>query len=257
MSYKSIKVTIYFLVLFTLVTRAQKNEIDKQIEFSGSINLTNNGFSFIPIFSLGKPATTVNLSLAGKRLSFDPQLRFDLDGMRPWSFLFIWNYKIIKKERFQMKLGAYFPAYAFTNLNYTRNSNPVTILTPQRFFIWTTLLNYKLSPKINLSLFYLNGIGLEKIDQSDRGNFISFQIGINNLKLLNNLLVNFNPRLYFLQIDDNQGYYFANTFSLKHKKFPFFLSTTLNQAINTSINANKFDWNIALNYAFKSSYKRN
>ena len=50
------------------------------------------------LFSLGNLATTINLSVGGKRLSFDPQFRFDLDGMRPWSFLFIWHYKLIKKE---------------------------------------------------------------------------------------------------------------------------------------------------------------
>ena len=46
----------------------------------------------IPLFSL-ENHKTVNLSVTGKRFSFDPQLRFDLDGLKPWSLLFGWNYK--------------------------------------------------------------------------------------------------------------------------------------------------------------------
>ena len=113
-SLKAIFILTFFLASFI---QAQDGSNNKELVFSGKINLTNNGFSFIPLFSLGKPATTVNLSVGGKRLSFDPQFRFDLDGMRPWSFLFIWHYKLIKKERFQLRLGSYFPAYAFTKLD--------------------------------------------------------------------------------------------------------------------------------------------
>ena len=36
------------------------------------------GFHLSLIF-IGKPATTINLSIGRKRLSFDSQLRFDLD----------------------------------------------------------------------------------------------------------------------------------------------------------------------------------
>ena len=153
------KIFILTLFLFANFIEAQDESNEKEIFISGQINLTNNGFSFIPLFSLGKPATTINLSVGGKRLSFDPQFRFDLDGMRPWSFLFIWHYKLIKKERFQLRLGSYFPAYAFTELDYSRNSRLVKILTPQRFFIWTTNLNYVINKNISVGLFYLNGKG--------------------------------------------------------------------------------------------------
>ena len=67
--------------------------------------------------------------------------------MRPWSFLFGWNYKLIKKNRFLLRIGTSFPVYAFTSLNYLRNSESVDILTPQRFFILNSLLNYKISKK--------------------------------------------------------------------------------------------------------------
>ena len=89
------KKTLFILITTVLSVNAQDKDSSKTLFFAGNINLTNNGFSFIPLFSLGKPATTVNLSVGGKRLSFDSQLRFDLDGMRPWSFLFGWSNRLI------------------------------------------------------------------------------------------------------------------------------------------------------------------
>ena len=250
------KIFILTLFLFVNLIEAQDGSNDKEIVISGKINLTNNGFSFIPLFSLGKPATTINLSVGGKRLSFDPQFRFDLDGMQPWSFLFIWHYKLIKKERFQLRLGSYFPAYAFTELDYSRNSRSVKILTPQRFFIWTTNLNYVINKNISVGLFYLNGKGLEKVDQTKQGNFISLRSYVQNINLSKSFNLSFNPEIYFLKIDSNQGYYVAQTFAIRYSKLPFSISTTMNKAINSNINAKSFDWNIGFNYNFKSSFQK-
>ena len=109
---------------------------------------------------------------------------------------------------------------------------------------------------IKVELFYINGHGLEKRDQSDQANFVTIRTGVNNLSLTDSMYINFNPEIYFLQIDNNSGFYFANTFALKHKKIPFFISSTLNQSISTSINAKPFDWNIGINYSFRSTYSK-
>ena len=109
-----------YLTLFLLmnICFSQDSNKSKQYNFDGNVNITNNGFSFIPLFSLGKPATTVNLSIGDDRLTFDPQFRFDLEGLKPWSILFTWHYKLIQKKRFRLKIGAYLPAYAFNKISY-------------------------------------------------------------------------------------------------------------------------------------------
>ncbi|MCU0339256.1 MAG: hypothetical protein MUE30_05180, partial [Spirosomaceae bacterium] len=66
------------------------------INFKSTTSITNNGFSFIPAFSLGRPAAIFNLNInGGKRFSFEPEFRFALEDGRPWSFIFIWRYKLI------------------------------------------------------------------------------------------------------------------------------------------------------------------
>lgn len=252
----TIKKTFFILIITVLSASAQDKNSSKTLFFAGNINLTNNGFSFIPLFSLGKPATTVNLSVGGKRLSFDSQLRFDLDGMRPWSFLFGWNYRLIQNKKFNLRLGSFFPAYAFNNLEYTRKSKNINVLTPQRYFIWNTFMSYNISNKINVGVYYLNGRGLEKIDQTKSGNFISFRLFANRINISKSININLNPEFYFLKIDNNDGFYLANTFSLHHLKIPVFFSSTINKAINSNLNANTFDWNIALNFKFRSSFEK-
>lgn len=86
------------------------------INFKSAVSVTNNGFSFIPSFTLGKPATVVDLSVGGKRFSFEPQFRFNLQDVQPWSFVFIWRYKVINTQRFQVSMGTHLPALAFRTI---------------------------------------------------------------------------------------------------------------------------------------------
>lgn len=72
--------------MFVLCSYTQEADETKPVyHFNGNVSVTNNGFSLIPSFSLGKPATIATLSVGGERFSLDPQFRFDLEGLKPWS----------------------------------------------------------------------------------------------------------------------------------------------------------------------------
>ena len=58
----------------------------------GAITVTNKGISLIPSFTLGKPATLIDLVTRKAELSFEPQFRVGLDG-KPWSFVFWGRYR--------------------------------------------------------------------------------------------------------------------------------------------------------------------
>ena len=80
-------ISLFVLLSLTYVSFSQKNDsTNVPGHFGGAVTVTNNGISFIPNFSLGKPAAIFDLSI-GRRLSFEPQFRFALEG-KPWSFLF-------------------------------------------------------------------------------------------------------------------------------------------------------------------------
>lgn len=104
-------------ISFTFFTsQAQDSTTKKKEDFKmgGTISVTNNGISLLPTFTLGKPAAIFDLSLAGKRFSFEPQFRFALEG-KPWSMIFWWRYKVVNSSRFLLKVGAH-PAIAFKRL---------------------------------------------------------------------------------------------------------------------------------------------
>ena len=58
-----------------------------------------------------------------------------------------------------------------------------------------------------------------------------------------------NPQLFYLQLDNKDGYYFASNFTLLSKKTPFYLGSTINRPLKTDIAGKSFDWNISLGYS--------
>ncbi len=61
----------------TIVSFSQaRDEPEPAGHFGGAVTITNNGISFIPNFTLGKPAAIFDLSVGKRNLSFEPQFRF-------------------------------------------------------------------------------------------------------------------------------------------------------------------------------------
>lgn len=68
---------VFFVSLFHW-SFAQKR--DSTFFFKSDLSITNNGFSIIPAFTLGKPAALLDMKMGNNRLSFEPQFRFALEG---------------------------------------------------------------------------------------------------------------------------------------------------------------------------------
>jgi hypothetical protein len=93
------KITIVSLMLglVHLSTAQQVDSTTQMVNFKVTGSVTNNGFSFIPAFSLGKPAAIFNLNInGGKRFSFEPEFRFALQDGRP---LVIYFYLALQNHR--------------------------------------------------------------------------------------------------------------------------------------------------------------
>ena len=111
-----------FIILMLLSCASSAQEPDTlrvPVRFAGAVTVTNKGISTVPNLTLGKPAAIFDLSVGKGKLSFDPQLRFALEG-KPWSFLFWWRYKLVRTERFQLNLGAH-PALSFRRIKIPVN----------------------------------------------------------------------------------------------------------------------------------------
>ncbi|QGY45608.1 hypothetical protein GM418_18605 [Maribellus comscasis] len=246
--------TFFLLVLFLLAISgfSQSGDSTKFIShFSGNISATNNGISLIPSFNLGKPAVVFNLSVGGDKLSFDPQLRFAMEG-KPWSFIFWWRYQLIQNEKFQVRLGVH-PALSFKEINIIKDGTSMEIIRVRRYLAAELAPNFKISKSIAISPYYLYANGIEN-DLVQHTQYIALQSSFSSVKLSDQLNFEIRPQIYLLKMDDLHGYYFASSFSLLKNNFPISLSLMINKTIESEIASDDFIWSASVIYSFGKKY---
>lgn len=221
--------------------------------FSGVITATNNGISLIPSFSLGKPALLFDLSLGKGRLSFDPMLRFGMDG-KPWAFVFWWRYKLLANPKFNLSIGAH-PSVVFRKVNTSINGVSRELLSAQRYVAWEATPTWVLSKRVSVGLYYLGSHGLTQ-DLVQSTTFLTLRSILSNLNLSKQLTLTLIPQVYFLKMDERQGTYLNATVILGKKNFPLVISSIISQAIDTEIAGKGLVWNLGLNYNFQEKYLR-
>lgn len=244
---------LLLLLLFSRSGLAQTADSTKStINFSGSVNVNNNGFSLVPTFSLGKPAVQTGFNISGKkgRLSFLPQFWYSMLDYKPWSFIFIWRYKLVKKEKFDLILGTHAPAINFRSAKVEEDGVAKNVVKARRFYPAAEVLPYfYIHKNISLSLYYLFGKGIEQ-EVATSNHFLSFRTDFSNIPLTKQLYLRFNPQVYYLRIADKDGVYATGSLALAHRKYPFSISAMANKALKSNIQVSGFEWNVGVTYAF-------
>ncbi len=245
--------TLLGLFFFSQTAFAQKADSTKKaLLISGSINANSNGFSFVPTFSLGKPAvqTGFNIMREKGRFSAHPQFWYSMLDYKPWSFIFIWRYKLLKKEKFDLAIGTHAPAINFRSATVIENGIEKDVIKARRFYPALEILPvYRIKKDIALSVYYLFGTGIEK-EVSSKNHFLSLRPDFNNIPLGKQLFLRLNPQFYYLRIDQLDGFYAAGSLTLAHRKRPFSIGSTVNKALKTDIQTKNFEWNVGLTWVF-------
>lgn len=241
---KSSVFTVFLCMLLFCGARAQPK--DSTFVFHTDLTLTNNGFSIVPAFTLGAPAAFLDMRMGNKRLTFEPQFRFALDG-RPWSFIFIYRYKAILKPRFQLTVGTHAPGlnYITRTVDISGIQEPLSVA--RRFLAAEIIPTYKISPRTSVSMYYLRGRGFQQHGPQN-SNFLALQGNFTKIKLAGKSYFSFNPQVFYLKVDADDGYYVNATTTLGVHGFPVTLSGIVNKAIQSTIAARDFDWSLNLVY---------
>jgi uncharacterized membrane protein YGL010W len=220
--------------------------------FGGAVTVTNNGISFIPTFSLSKPAVIFDLSV-GRRLSFDPQFRFSLEG-KPWSFLFWWRYKLLKTDKFSVNLGSHL-GLAFNTLKDTTNGFTSENIIAKRYLAGEFAPNYFLAKDISIGIYYLYSRGIDN-GTTRNTHFLTINTSFSKIRLVKQFYLKFTPQVYYLKMDQQDGFYFTSALTLANRKIPISISSVTNKVIQTRISASQnLVWNISLIYAFNKNYE--
>lgn len=242
------------VLLFSMGHMSFAQDRDSTLFIRSSISVTQNGFSFIPSFSLGKPAVILEPSIGNKRLSFEPQLRFSLEG-KPWSFIFIYRYKVRPDKKFQLQIGGHIPALIFTTQTVIRNGATENIIATNRFLAAELIPDYAISKKVRLGMYLLRGHGFDKGGVRD-SYFAGIRSQFSNFKIFKNFNIRLIPQVYYLKTDNTDGFYATNTMSITYKTVPFSISNIVNKAIDTTVPGKDFDWNVSLVYSFDKKFVR-
>jgi hypothetical protein len=247
--------SILLLLLLTIVQTgfSQKSDSTKlanapsAITVHGAFTVTNNGLSVIPTFMLGKPATIFDLTVRKKRFSFEPQFRFAMEGFKPWSFIFWLRYKLIDTKKFKMGVGAH-PSTVFGNTAATVNGVSKELITIRRFWAGEISPTYFVSKNVNFGVYYLYSRGLA--DATKNTNFVALGGNFSNIKVGPAVFLKASPQIYYLQMDQNEGYYVTSAFTLTKGNFPVALQSIVNKKLQSTIPSKDFVWNVSLIYSY-------
>lgn len=241
---------IPFLLLLNVSAFAQP---DTTFFFKSALSITQNGFSFIPSFSLGKPAIVFEPSVGNRRLSFEPQFRFALEG-KPWSFVFMYKYKIITGKKFTLQVGGHIPSIVFQTRTVTTNGVTENAIISQRFLAAELTPTYTFSENLNVGMYLLRGHGYDPGIQNSY--YAGLRSTVTAFPLKRKMVIKNYPQVYYLKLDDNDGVYVTNTISVGFRNFPFSVSGIVNQALRTTIAGKEFDWNVSLVYTIDKNFVR-
>jgi hypothetical protein len=219
--------------------------------FDVSVTLTTNGISTIPNFILGKPAAIFLMSV-GKKISFEPELRFSLDA-KPWMLIFWWRTDLMKSERHHIRVGIN------SQINFNKalvhdNGYAHDILAASRFLTADLSQSLYITKNYSAGIYYMYSHTLEKYGLKDL-HYLAFRNNLLNISLPGRFYMKFSPQVYYLRLDEKDGFYFSETLTLAKRNFPLTVSSIMTNPIKTRIQINNhLLWNINLTYAFKNEY---
>ena len=240
------------LTLMPAVMGQSTDSTEKINYFGGSVTLTNNGVSFLPSFSLGKPAALFNMKV-GRKLTFEPELRFGLDG-KPWAFIFWWRYKFLRDRRFQIRVGAH-PSILFASMPVTVDGVTGDKLIARRYIATEISPDFYITKKISLGMYYLKGYGFQD-DAVKNTDFITLNAKFSDIRLSKKVSLGLYPQFYYLRMDETDGFYFSSTQALHIKDFPLSIASVINVPIESDVvGGQDFVWNVSLIYSFGNQYR--
>jgi hypothetical protein len=84
---------------------------------------------------------------------------------------------------------------------------------------------------------------------------LALRLNFTNIQLSEQFYMRFYPQVYYLKMDENDGFYYSSTLSLAKKGFPLSISSVISTPFKTTIPQDKdLIWNISLIYSFNKQY---
>lgn len=239
-------------IAFSLKLAGQDGDDKPKVNnFSASALFQTKGISTIPNLTLGRPAFTFDLKV-GRKLSFEPQFRFAATG-EPWALVLWWRYNAVSSSKFRLDLSTNY-SFSYRTITVTTQGELQELIRTTRYLVGAAAPEYILNKYFSLGAYVFYNRGIEKFITRNTL-MLSFRPSFSNIPIAKNITARFNPEIYRLTMDDDEGYFFNARLSINKRNFPIALSALINKPIKSNI-PSEYDllWNAGISYTFNSKY---
>lgn len=219
------------------------------VQVSGAVNVNTKGISLVPALTLGRPAAIVDVAIRKGDASFEPQLRFALDG-RPWSFLLWGRYRAVNTERFRLTLGGH-PAFSFRTTPASVGGTLRDLIEVRRYVAAEVTPTFVMSSRTSIGGYYLYSHGVD-IGAPPHTHLAAARLYVSSIELPHRLVFQSVPQIYFLRTNGQNGTYLSASGSLGRRGSAWSISSIVNQPIRSNVaGGTQFLWNAGVTYSFR------
>lgn len=247
-------IVLLFLVGLShfLFAQNEDSSAPKINNFTAAVTIQSKGISTIPNLTLGKPAIVFDLKL-GRKLTFEPQFRFALDG-KPWAMVFWWRYYETISNKFKVTYHTNYSLSYKSITSYTSSGTSQDLIRTTRYLVGAIEPNYRINNHIGVGMYLFYNRGLESFITRNTYMF-SFRPTFSNIPITKNVVVVIAPEIYSLIMDKNNGVFFNSRFLISRKNFPLAISGLINKPLKSTIPSEyDFLWNVGLSYTFNKKF---
>lgn len=224
-------------------------ETPRPVQVWGAVNVNSKGISLVPALTLGRPAAIVDLGVRKGNLSFEPQLRFALDG-KPWSFLLWGRYRAVTREKFRLTVGGH-PAYSFRTTPAGTNGVSRDLIEVWRYAAGEITPTWTVSPRTSVGGYYLYSHGIDR-GAPPHTQLVAARVYLADIGVGGGYVVQAAPQFYFLRTNGQNGAYLSASASFGRRGSPWSITTIVNQPVKSDVvRGQSFLWNVGLTRAFR------
>lgn len=247
-------ITLLLTLGFSPVLSAQSNDstiAPKTYNFTSIVTIQTKGISTIPNLTLGKPAAVFDMKI-GRKLTFEPQFRFALDG-KPWAVVFWGRYYGSIGNKFKVTLQSNY-SYSFKSINsYTTPEVPQEIIRTTRYLVNAIAPSYQVNRYVSMGMYFTYNRGIEKY--ITRNTVMVSLRPVTNIPVTKSVVARITPEIYHLRMDNDNGVFLNASFSITKKNFPLSVSGLINKPLKSDIPSEyDFLWNLGVSYTFNKKY---
>lgn len=246
------KLVLLFLMLSVSISysyaRVNSDTTKVSTVFSGSIQLTNNGISLVPAFSLGDPALVAFFEAKRKRFSYCPQFSFDSEG-KPWYVNQWLRYQVINNSKISYRSSISY-SFLYKPTEEIKDGVAVPIIKTDRNLIFEQLLVKGLTSKTVLVFAHLYGLSVEK--GGIKLNLVTLGTSTKGISLGKKIAMEVSPSIFYLAYTgNNEGLFSTQNIGVRYSKCPVSLGFQATEPLwMKNLNVKSFNWALSAIYTF-------